>query len=158
MDWAVLRYSSQKESTLGLLFDVTDERKFLAFTLEDEFRTVKEYGETRIPAGVYPLGLRVEGGFHARYSQRYPSIHLGMIQILEVPNFTNVLVHVGNKDDDTAGCLLVGNTAQQNITEEGFIGASSSAYKRIYLPMAQAILSGEDCTIEYIDYDVPVVG
>ena len=37
-------------------------RKFLAYTLEDEYREEKVYGETRIPNGTYELGLRKVGG------------------------------------------------------------------------------------------------
>ena len=38
MKLEVLRFSSQNDSSLGLLFDVTNGRKFLCFTLEDEAR------------------------------------------------------------------------------------------------------------------------
>ena len=38
MKLEVLRYSSQNESTLGMLFDVTEGREFLCYTLEDEYR------------------------------------------------------------------------------------------------------------------------
>ena len=48
MKLEVIRYSSQKDSTLGMLFDVTKGRKFLCFTLEDEARRTKVKGETRI--------------------------------------------------------------------------------------------------------------
>ena len=44
--YEVLRFSSQEDSTLGMLFDVTDGRKFLCFTLEDEARDKKVKGET----------------------------------------------------------------------------------------------------------------
>ena len=60
MKFEVQRFSSQSDSTLGILFDVTDGRKFLCFTLEDEAREVKVKGETRIPAGTYKLKLRKE--------------------------------------------------------------------------------------------------
>ena len=53
-----LRFSSEKDATNGLLFDVTDGRKFLCYTLEDEHRDVKKYGETRVPAGTYKITLR----------------------------------------------------------------------------------------------------
>jgi hypothetical protein len=151
----VLRFSSQEESTLGVLMDVTDpdRRKFLCFTLEDEFRTQKKYGETRIPAGVYEVLLRTEGGFHQRYMAKFPEIHRGMLWLQDVPGFEYILIHIGNKDDDTAGCLLVGDTSIQNVTDEGMIGSSTSAYKRIYPPIAEAIANGERVQIEYIDYD-----
>ena len=29
--------------------------------------------------------------------------------------------HTGNTDEHTMGCLLFGDTAQQNVTKEGFI-------------------------------------
>ena len=39
MTLEVIRYSSQKDSTLGALFDITNgDRKFLCYTLEDEYR------------------------------------------------------------------------------------------------------------------------
>ena len=76
-----------------------------------------------------------------------------MLWIKDVPGFEYVLIHIGNNDDNTAGCLLVGDTSQQNLTENGFIGASASAYKRIYPPIADAVDNGEEVTIKYIDFD-----
>lgn len=157
MNLEVLRYSSQGDSTLGILFDVTNgQRKFLCYTLEDEYRTQKVYSETRIPAGEYEITLRLEGGHHLKYSDKFGSMHKGMLWIRNVPNFEYILIHIGNKDEDTAGCLLVGNTATQNITEEGMIGSSTSAYKRVYPPIAAAILAGEKVKIRYVDHDTPV--
>ena len=65
MKLEVLRISSQNDSTSGVLFDVTDgKRKFLCYTLEDEYRAVKVKHETRIPEGTYKLTLRSEGGVY----------------------------------------------------------------------------------------------
>ncbi len=41
MKLEVLRFSSQEDCTNGLLFDVTNGRDFLAYTLEDEARNEK---------------------------------------------------------------------------------------------------------------------
>ena len=153
MKLEVLRFSSHSDSTLGMLFDVTDNcRKFLCFTLEDEHRDVKVMSETRIPAGCYTLKLRKEGGFHNRYDKKYGSIHKGMIHVQDVPNFEYILWHTGNTDEHTAGCLLLGDTSQQNITKEGFIGSSTEAYKRVYPLVTSAIESGEEVSVEYIDF------
>ena len=111
------RFSSDSDSTLGLLHDVTDEHQFLCYTLEDEFRTLKLWGETRIPKGIYKLELRQYGGFHSRYKSRFRDIHNGMIEIKGVENFKHVLFHIGNDDDDTAGCVLLGDSQNQNITK-----------------------------------------
>lgn len=152
-EFEVLRFSSNSQSTLSLLFNVTQDREFLGFGLEDEYRTEKIKGETRIPSGRYKLGLRKEGGFHNRYKTKYKSIHKGMIEVLNVPNFKYILWHVGNDDDDTEGCLLLGDTSQQNITKPGFIGASRDAYKRIYPQIANLLDKGEECYVTYVDYD-----
>ena len=121
MKLKVLRFSSQKDSTNGLLFDDSDgQMKFLCYTLEDEYREEKIQGETRIPAGTYKIELRTEGGIHARYTKKY-------------------------------GCLLVGDSQENNaIIKDGFIGKSTSAYKRIYPDIAKAVQT-EGVTIEYIN-------
>jgi len=107
MKLEVIRFSSQSDSTLGLLFDVTDGRKFLCFTIEDEARETKVKGETRIPAGTYKLKLRKEGGYHNRYVSKFGAMHKGMIHVQDVPGFTYILWHTGNTDDHTDGCLLL---------------------------------------------------
>ncbi len=153
-DFEVLRFSSGAESTLGLLFQCNP-RKFLCFTLEDQAQTQKVYGETRIPAGFYRLGLRTVGKFHERYQKLFPRIHQGMIEVLKVPNFTAILWHRGNDDDDTAGCLLVGNQSVQNVTERGKIQASTDAYVRVYPLVRDAILRGPTY-VRYVDFDGPI--
>ena len=156
MKYEVLRVSSQKDSTSGLLFEVNNgKRTFLCYTLEDEQRDVKVWGETRIPAGTYKLGLRTEGGFHNRYLSRYGAdFHKGMIWVLDVPGFEWILWHSGNTDENTAGCLLLGNTQTSNlVAKDGFIGSSRDAYKLVYPRVLAAIESGLNVEVEYIDYD-----
>ena len=124
MKLEVLRFSSEADSTNGLLFEVTDiGRKFLAYTLEDEARALKVRGETRVPAGIYKIELRKEGGFHERYTKKYPGIHRGMLHVTDVPNFEYILIHTGNTDEHTAGCLLVADSQENNqLLPDGFIG------------------------------------
>jgi len=148
----VLRYSSGEETTLGLLSDVSKRiRKFLCFTLEDEYRAVKVAGETRIPAGEYKVTLRTTGGKTKKYARKYPDMHKGMLWIRDVPGFKYVLIHVGNNDDDTEGCLLLGSTAANNVDQLGTIGASVRAYKRVYPQIAERLAAGEEVTIKFID-------
>ena len=160
MELEVIRISSGTDSTNGILFEtiqqgneidgIFKQTKFLAYTLEDEYRSEKVFGETRIPDGKYKLGLRKVGGYHARYSKRFPHIHIGMLHVLDVPGFEYILIHCGNTDEHTAGCLLVGDSQENNqITKNGFIGKSTQAYKRIYPRIAEAIDCGEKVTINY---------
>ena len=155
MKYEVLRISSGKDSTSGMLFEISqNKRTFLAYTLEDEQRDVKVWGETRIPAGKYKLSLRKEGGFHNRYRDKYGSMHKGMIHVNDVPGFEFILWHTGNTDEHTAGCLIMGNTQSNNrIAKDGFIGSSVDAYKFVYPRVAAAIEAGISVEVEYIDYD-----
>lgn len=159
MKLEVLRISSQKDSTNGILFDVTGgQRKFLCYTLEDEYRPLKDkvMGETRIPAGTYKMTLRTVGGFHSRYLKKYgDDFHKGMLWVRGVPGFEYILIHTGNTDEHTAGCLLVGDTQTENTTSkpDGFVGSSVTAYKRIYPSIAKALKDGKSVTITYTDFD-----
>ena len=126
MKLKVLRFSSQDDSTNGLLFNDSDGKmNFLCYTLEDEAREVKVKGETRVPAGTYKVELRTEGGFNNKYTKKYGDFHKGMLHVTNVPNFEFILIHTGNDDSHTAGCLLVGDSQENNvIIKDGFIGKS----------------------------------
>ena len=162
MELEVIRISSGTDSTNGVLLELDKyspaphaegyrcKRTFLAYTLEDEYRKEKKYGETRIPNGTYRLALRKTGGYHQKYSKRFSDIHMGMLHVTDVPGFEYILIHCGNTDEHTAGCLLVGDSQENNqITKDGFIGKSTQAYKRIYPRIAEAIECGEKVTITY---------
>ena len=163
MKLQVLRFSSESDSTNGLLFDITNRIKFLAYTLEDERRTDKVMSETRVPAGTYNVKLRDEGGMTKRYAAKYKDMHKGMLCVHNAPDwkivtpdmtFQYVLIHVGNTDEHTAGCLIIGDTQENNILmKDGFIGKSVQAYKRIYPLIVKALEDKEEVTIEYIDLD-----
>ena len=135
MKLKVIRYSSQADSTSGLLFEESElGLRFLCYTLEDEFRT--------------------EGGFHQRYTKKYPDIHRGMLHVTDVPGFEYILIHTGNTDEHTAGCLIVGDTQSNNgIIKDGFVGQSVNAYKRIYPSIAGLLEKGNTVTIQYITID-----
>ena len=154
MKLEVLRISSESDSTSGLVFDVTNGRKFLCYSLEDEYRSEKVMHETRVPAGTYKILLRKEGGFHGRYTKKYGDFHKGMLHVQDVPGFKWILIHTGNTDEHTSGCLIVGDSQENNqLLKNGFIGRSTQAYKRIYPPIAEALENGEEVTITYVDYD-----
>jgi len=146
MDFELLRFSSGVDSTVGALYSVDgSERKFLAFTLEDEHRDVKVKSETRIPAGKYRLRQRIDiTPLTQKYRARYDWFNLH-IEITDVPNFTSVYIHIGNTDDSSAGCILIGDSAINNQLkgqESGFIGHSTQAFKRIYGIINKALSDG----------------
>jgi hypothetical protein len=144
----VIRTQFGADATNGMLFI---DGVFECYTLEDEYRDVKVMHETCIPEGEYEIKLRTEGGFHNRYLAKYGSnFHKGMLWIQDVPEFEWILIHTGNRDLDTAGCLLVGDSQQDlDVDNKGFIGSSVNAYKKFYPKVANAILNGDKVTIEY---------
>jgi len=121
--------------------------KLICFTLEDEKRDVKIKSETRIPAGQYEITLRTVGIMHTKYSLRSPG-HKGMLWIRNVPGFDFIYIHIGNTDEDTAGCLLVG----QNLSiGKNFISSSALAYQAIYTQIIKAIEQKERVFIQIVD-------
>lgn len=153
MDIVVDRFYSHGAATLAKVFVDGD---FICFGLEDEKREVKVAGKTRIPAGQYSVAVRTHGGYHQRHStsRHYRDYHRGMLEVMDVPNFTDILIHTGNTDEHTQGCLLVGMSHNQGkeFKTTPTIGASRSAYKKLYLRVIDAAECG-GLTITYQDND-----
>ena len=140
----LIRTQFGSDATNGMIFL---DGVFECFSLEDEYREQKIRGETCIPEGSYEVVLRKEGGFHQRYSSRY-SFHKGMLWVKSVPNFEWILFHLGNTDENTAGCILVGDTQQDlDVSKDGFIGSSGNAYKKFYPKVAEVLEYGEEVTL-----------
>lgn len=140
MKLTVERFEHSPEETFGrLLID----GEFKCFTLEDQYRKVKVKGDTRIPAGTYKVDLVDSPNFTPRYGHK-------MLWVKDVPGFTGILIHCGNTDADTAGCLLVGKKIGA-LNYKRAVLDSKIAYKEIYPIIAGAIARGEEVTITYID-------
>ena len=104
---------------------------------EDEHRVAKVRGETRIPAGRYQIELRTTGGMHSRYLTRFGSSwHRGMLWLRNVPGFSFIYIHIGNTDDDTEGCIVVGE-GRDEVSRS--VRQSTNAYRQLYPRIASAI-------------------
>jgi hypothetical protein len=157
MKLTVKRFADDGETTLGILYI---DGVFECFTVEDqEQKGDKVKGETRIPNGTYSIKLRAEGGYHSKYSEKYGSMHKGMLCIFNAPDwkietpthdFQYILIHTGNHDGHTMGCLLVNDA----VSGANFNGSSSvDAYKALYPKVAEVLECGDEVTIEYIDIE-----
>ena len=91
--------------TIGKMYIDGD---YFCDTLEDRVRDinkngkfdngeVKVAGETAIPYGRYQVVVTMS----PRFKRELP-------RLLNVPNFEGILIHRGNTDKDSAGCLLLG--------------------------------------------------
>ena len=147
MKLQVIRTQFGQDATNGMLFV---DGLFECYTLEDQYQEVKVMHETCIPEGTYDIKFRTVGGFHARYTERYGAMHKGMLWLQDVPGFEYILIHTGNTDEHTSGCLIVGNTqADLDNSKDGFIGGSRDAYTKLYNKVAKQLLIGNPVTIEY---------
>lgn len=94
-----------EERTLGKLY-INNE--FFCSTIEDKYRDLskekKVYGETCIPFGTYKVIINMS----PKYGRLMP-------RLLDVPHFEGILIHSGNTEQDSAGCLLVGERSGQKV-------------------------------------------
>lgn len=140
------KQSSSGEETIGMLYI---DGIFQCLILEDQKRDVKVKGDTRIPAGRYKILLRKEGRIHQNYAEKFGKWHRGTLHLQDVPNFQYILIHIGNTEKDTEGCLLT-NTGY-NEKDGHFVGyGSTAAYQKIYPVIADAI-EKNDVFIEIAD-------
>jgi hypothetical protein len=143
----VVRTQFGTDATNGILLV---DGVFENYTLEDQYQAVKVMHETCIPEGTYDIKFRTVGSFSERYKKKYGNAHYGMLHLQDVPNFTYILIHAGNTDEHTSGCLIVGETQQDlDISDDGFIGHSGKAYSKLYNKVAKELLLGKKVTIEY---------
>ncbi len=67
----------------------------------------KVYAQTAIPAGTY----RVTMEYSPRFKRKLPYLH-------DVPHFLGILIHSGNDQGHSSGCLIVGrNTVKGKVLE-----------------------------------------
>lgn len=104
----VQRVAFRDTYTIGLLF--LDGVK-ICDTLEDKYRDLskeaKVWGQTAIPEGVYKCVIVY-----------WNKIKRNVLALLNVPQFSGILVHGGYDQDNTEGCILVGyNTIIGHLTD-----------------------------------------
>lgn len=127
------RYKGEKY-TIGSLYV---DGKYFCDTIEDRDRGLdcsmslheisrkKVYGETAIPTGSYPIDMgTVSTKFRLRewarpYGGKLP-------RLLGVPYYSGVLIHVGNTEKDSLGCILVGENKVK-----GQVVNSAATFKRL---------------------------
>ena len=78
-------------------------------------------------------------------------MHHGMLELQDVPGFKYILIHPGNDEKGTAGCLITASSWFHD-KDRGYVGRSSvDAYRRFYPGVAAAIKSGRSVKITIND-------
>ena len=116
MEILLKRIAKKSKYTIGKMYI---DGQYICDTLEDadrglnqnmsleEIKNKKVYGETAVPTGTYKVDMNtVSPKFKSRtwakpYGGKLPRLVL-------VPGYDGVLIHPGNKAEDTLGCILVG--------------------------------------------------
>ena len=129
---------------------MTIDGRYFCDTLEDTDRGLttstplseialrKVYGQTAIPKGRYRIQMDVESPSY-KNKAKYKKLTGGYMPRLEnVPGWTGVLIHAGNTDADTLGCILVGENQAR-----GSIVNSFNTFSELYPLLKAAHARGE---------------
>lgn len=126
MEISIDRIYAGKTYTIGLLFidgeyfcDVLEDtdRGLEDSMSEFEIKEKKIKHNTAIPTGRYRITMNV-------VSPKYKKI---MPRILDVKGFDGILIHSGNTEKDTSGCILVGENK-----EKGMVLNSRNTFARLF--------------------------
>lgn len=110
----------------------------------DEVKTKKIYGRTAIPTGTYRIDMNtVSPKFKDRSWAKFCGGKLP--RLLDVKGYEGVLIHVGNKAEDTLGCILVGDNKIK-----GQVINSTATFQELYGELLKAKVKGEEITIDIV--------
>lgn len=135
------RIAKRPTYTIGRLYV---NGNYFCDTLENTDRGLKQYlpesvnkvkkvkGKTAIPTGKYRVTLGVKS---QKYSQvAFYNFCNGCVpRLLNVPAFDGILIHVGNTERDTDGCILVGENKAV-----GKVLNSRETFLRLYAKLQEA--------------------
>lgn len=109
-----------------------------------EIELKKVYGKTAIPTGTYKIDMTtVSPKFKDRV---WAKPYKGMLpRLIDVKGYSGVLIHVGNKAEDTLGCILVGENKVK-----GQVVNSTATFYELMTVLLKAQSAGEtiELTIE----------
>lgn len=110
----------------------------------EEIKAKKVYGVTAIPTGTYSINMTTVS---PKFKDRtWAKPYKGILPRLEnVKGYEGVLIHVGNKAEDTLGCILVG----ENKVKGQVINSTAAFYELMtVLLKAKSIGESIELTIE----------
>lgn len=117
------------------------DRGLLDGMTEQEIRSIKVPYETAIPTGTYNITMNVQSPkFKSRATYAFCNGYLP--RLLNVKGFDGILIHIGNTQNSSAGCILVG---QNKVV--GQVINSTETFKKLYAVLDAANKRGEKISI-----------
>lgn len=145
------RFAKKDKYTIGRL---SIDGKYFCDTIEDtdrgltnqmstsEILSKKVKSLTAIPSGTYTITMKVKS---PSFSQKeyYKNFCDGYLPRLKnVPGYEGVLIHIGNTEKDSAGCIIVGKN-----TVVGKVTNSKITFEALYAKLKEASNNNEEITI-----------
>lgn len=93
----------------------------------EEIRKKKVSSKTAIPSGIYKVTLDVVSPKYSKNSYYKVVCNSKLPRLLNVPGFDGILIHCGNTEKDSAGCLIVGENKVK-----GQVINSKSTFEKLY--------------------------
>lgn len=135
MEIVLKRLYKKEDYTIGKLYV---NGKYFCDTLEDKVRDLnkdgdlndngegKVPGKTAIPYGRYKVVTNI---CSPKYAKRSSYIWCGgyLPRLLDVPHFDGILIHAGNSESHTSGCILVGENKVK-----GVVSNSMATLRKLY--------------------------
>lgn len=111
-----------------------------SMSLED-IKNIKVYGETAIPYGTYKIDMNT---ISSKFKDRTWAKPYGgkLPRLLNVKGFDGVLIHVGNNEQDTLGCLIVGENKLK-----GKVINSTITFNNLMDRLLESHIAGEEIHI-----------
>lgn len=142
--WKKADYTVGKLYVDGVLFSDTLEDKDRGLDdsmAAEKIKSIKVAKETAIPTGTYNVTLNVQSPKFKNRAQ-YAFCKGYLPRLLNVKGFDGILIHIGNTQYDSAGCILVG---ENKIV--GQVINSTTTFKKLYTVLDAANKKGEKITI-----------
>ncbi|ECK5304581.1 hypothetical protein FRN56_06910 [Campylobacter coli] len=137
----IIRRYTGKTCVIGKFKVFSDDKLLLeCFALEEDKEGLESGKDLRIPEGIYNLRRHTPSRFENTLRSITKKDDDTMINVYndEVPASRAILIHWGNTDKDTQGCILLGLTKDNNNES---IGQSRQACKEFYDLMYKQDLS-----------------
>lgn len=111
----------------------------------EKLKSLKKKSKTAIPTGTYRITLKVQSPKYSKKKFFMDFCKAMMPRLLNVPAYDGILIHPGNKPEDTDGCVLVGyNKVKGGLTD------STKCFTQLYDMLSKADKNNEDILIEIV--------